>query len=359
MLRSRDQVLELSDKMKPLRRMRSVRMSSQKGFTVVEFMVAVVLLALLLLSAGSLFVYQTKSGREATQRVSSSEGLTMALNLMVQDVMHAGYGLFNYSDDRSSVSLFLDTTTNPPQPGTAYRRMFLSYGKYLNDISICSSTATFTNTVGSNWMTTLSPSEVGGLISEEGGTKAVSFLLINPALAPTFSSGTNKYTYNLSQPLKANDTYAPAVAYYLGRYYNGALDLSASPGADRPYNVLLRNGPTADGRPQILLGGGGDLRVVDLLVWAYFFDGARHWAPTPIVDSNLNVLTQYQSDDAKTNFADCASLVPNLRWLEIWIGYQYGQECASSDSTKDVNGKCWGATVYSKTRVSPRNLRLQ
>jgi prepilin-type N-terminal cleavage/methylation domain-containing protein len=337
-------------------------MTPQRGFTIVEFMVAIVLLSLLLLSASSLFVYQSKSGREATQTVASSEGLSMAMGLITQDVMHAGYGLYNYTSalDKSSMSIFLDDLS---AGNKSFQKMYINYGRYLTFPGVCTSTATFQPaTAATTWTSALTPSDVGCLMAPPTSSPAVvNFSLSNK---PTFNSATNQYNYTFegSGQLAGTQSYAPGISYQLGRYYDGAL--AAAGDAKKPYNVLMRNALTTSGAPQILLGAMGDLRVTEFHVWAYFFDssGNRAWSPKPIVDSNFNVLTTYQSDtatDAKTFGCSTCPPITDLRWLEIWIGYQFKQACASGDPTQDVNGNCWGATMYRKTRVSPRNLRLR
>jgi type II secretory pathway pseudopilin PulG len=337
-------------------------------------MVAITLLALMVVAAGSLIVYQSSTGRESTQRRTAGESLGLAMMMIRQDVMHAGYGLPDnaQTEDRiMRLAVWLEDAVNDSK-GSWYRELYVNNGRYVLIDSLSTSPAIISSGLltGTQWTTInskLTPYDVGCLllVNESTGLDPVDSdtgrqtRRLKFSGTPTFTAPST-YTYDLSPAAAAVFTYAPGICYKLEPF-----DASAGYEATtNPYTKLVRNGRTPDGKSQVILGGDPNFRVVDFRVRAMFYGKKkpalgppdneiwRRWSPGPPPPPYVMKL------DDNSNSHDFNMLYPeDLRFLEILIGYQNSKPCGASD-TKDPAGVCWGPTFYRTMQVSPRNMVL-
>ncbi len=119
-------------------------MNNQKGFTLVEMMVAGGLLVIALAGAMSFFIYQSHKGSDATTIKGARENLTLALMLIQRDLMAAGYGVMgvstidpktlsvvptaSYGLDKVNGNLYSSTDSTTLQPD----KLHIGYGTFLD-----------------------------------------------------------------------------------------------------------------------------------------------------------------------------------------------------------------------------------
>lgn len=84
--------------LKPTAALNAGRVHTQRGFTLIEFMVAAILGLIVLLAIGGAYVSTQKVNEVATSRVTRQQELRMANNLLIRDARMAGsFGCANLS----------------------------------------------------------------------------------------------------------------------------------------------------------------------------------------------------------------------------------------------------------------------
>lgn len=323
-------------------------MKSSKGFTIIELVVALLVLSLVVVTAVSFFVYQSGYGRESSKQKFARESIALAMMMIRQDVMHAGFGVY----DKPSLSLHLaDFTPSVSENGkvkylAAYRELYVNYGRYLQgDYSATTSNIFTSNAYFNGWgnsslTTNLTPIDIGCLLHFKAGIPTdtrgvVNFNGYQPA-------GSDTYTYSLDTTLSPPDFsggpyYAFAVCYKLSPQ-NPAQPFDAE---TNPYTRLTRNGET-------ILGGEPQFKVTDFRVRAMFFNSGEIWSPDCDSDGNCIANRDFDSSTFALNLA-------NLREVQITVVYRLSQQRAIRDPSKTTPVEEQWTRDYSRTiRVSPR-----
>jgi type II secretory pathway pseudopilin PulG len=282
--------------------------TAARGYTIAEFMVAMVLLGMIIAMAISVFMTQGRYSRDAAKKLSVDESIVIALMVMKQDIMHGGLG----AADRPDLSVLLKTKNSD---GNSYKELYVNYGRNLNTEptdpteagNAYTSKVYFQGSGGSTtWTSSLSSSEVGGLISDAGEA----LLLKGPP--PTGPP----YTYTLTSGQSGSEVYAPAVSYALIN------------------DVLYRNRlPRDDGKIDgtVLMGNDPMYRIIQFGVRAMFYhDSKVVWSPV-----NGDSTKDFDKFDRS-----------ELRNLEITLTYQVKQD------------NVWSSTRTERMKVAPRTLVL-
>jgi len=232
---------------------------NQKGFTIVEVMVALATMAVLLAIIGSFLMYTGRYARSRTQQVDTRETLYLGLEMIRQDILQAGLGLRGTtlldSDPSSPMQVAVKMTDDSAaysavaaddHPKGAYPRgfakLYLSYGRHLKskypvDASFADDSANPANPSNPNifthyaWkkvddatqsagdpvilsnstgfyvapsLTRISAYDVGYLLGTDG-----TVTLLIPQMTGTAFSG----TYDFAGALTTGTYYVPAVSY--------------------------------------------------------------------------------------------------------------------------------------------------
>jgi hypothetical protein len=279
-------------------------------------MVAITLTGLIIIVAMAFFMFQSTHGREATTTRVSREALSLAMLMLRQDIMHAGFGVA----DKPELALYLSN-----QSGGAYTRLYVNYSTYLSEAF---QTVGYFTPVTSTWTSdVLGPYDVGGLISDNVGAanRIATLTCTNPSGPAPYS-----YSVTLGSGMVSTDNFAPVVSY---AFENGALK--------RNGKVLLGDDPSDPTAPR-----DRTLRVTGFLVYAMFFtkiSGVQTecWAPAlpPGTDPSK------RSD----NFNNLPAA--DLRLVEATLQYQLRTEAAVKTGDQESG---WSPTFSKTIRVAPR-----
>jgi prepilin-type N-terminal cleavage/methylation domain-containing protein len=244
-------------------------MNKSKGFTILEMVAAMTVLALVLVLANGFLQFQTKQGRGSSVRKMAHEAATVALMTLRRDLMHAGLAL---QGNRSLALLAKDQATGSGTPDELY----VSFGGYLS---------MYLNPENQNsfWVPFLSNNsyfEVSGasevILENVGGwidEKAVKCVIIQDTtgalttqdvtVSGSVNTDTNVGNLTLSLGSTVTGQLSPAISYKLQLTGAG----SYNPG------TLLRN-------DQPIAGGGlstadmkQQLKVTDFQIRAHYSDG--------------------------------------------------------------------------------------
>ena len=204
-----------------------IRMTSRRGFTIVEFIVAILILSLVIVAAISFFIYQSGYGRDASKKRDVRETVALALLMIRQDIMHASYGVA----DKPQTGLYLKNPTSPRRPTATRTENSMSITEdtfrpsYSVTPNVFSSSGYFFMAGGSNWISSLGTYDIGCFLSDTPDVRDYD--------RPVAAIGTNyQYTLEAGAP---NANYAPGISYKIQR--NAAAEIIA----------LLRN-------EQVILG---------------------------------------------------------------------------------------------------------
>jgi type II secretory pathway pseudopilin PulG len=296
-----------------------VRVRNAKGFTVLEYVIALTLLSLIMVMVVTMFRSQSQYGRDTGKEIAVDEAVSMALMLIRQDIMHAGLGVA----DKPKLAVFLQTKV-----GSGYEELYLNYGRYLDTNyavpdNVFAKPAYAKNMSGTQVNTEafisqqtrykyLQPSDVGAMISYDPSAGTVTGHTITSTTA-----GETPYEYTFTVNPALTGTVAPAIRYSLQS------------------NALMRNSET-------ILGGETNFRVTSFSVRASFWDsatGSTVWSPTA-------------GDSTK----DFDKLLPSkLRYLEVTIGYQIRRETLAQQTGTAAG---WSRTISKSIMVAPRTVML-
>ncbi len=334
-------------------------MRNQKGFTLIELMIGMLILGMAIAGALSLFIFQSKRGHESFRDKTTDERVFAALALISRDIQQAGFGI---SADHTKLALHVQTTSGAPDA------LYVSYSDYLSlqylerssDLKFlrmntiwCDTcldapyqgyvklvdpsrlvlqgipqrtTDTLNGSIGAVLADTNPTSKTTPPVSVEVDVKATT------AVANMSVLGTQDWTFPfVTSSLAPNTVVVPAVSYRMVKvdrtesFYGTSKTVS--------YYSLWRNrGKDADPYGEPLLGwhpsndpnqdrGDKFLNLVDFKVRRQYSDG--NWDPAG---------------------ADPA----NVRLVEISLSYQVNKGSGGATS--------WGSTVKRTLRISPRNL---
>lgn len=279
-------------------------MNDSRGFTITELMISVALLGAVIASAASFFIYQSGYGRTSATQKRTRENITLAMNMIRHDILHAGYGV----NDRPTLALRLNN-----QDGDVYKNLYVNYGRFLSNEVTSSTVNVFSDYA-------YFEGDGGNSVSVDGWS-GISF---HP-----FES--NKLMVESNDPLDLVEIQNGVVQTDTGQ--NMYAGTAYTPGISYTYDstkkALLRNG-------EVILGGEPYFSVEDFQIRARFVVGTDDfWSPVA-TDTNKD----FEVQD-----------ITNLRALEITTQYKMKMsEGASVDKS----------TLYSKTiQVAPRALVLQ
>ena len=310
-------------------------MRNTKGFTVLEYVVALTLLSLVIIMVVTMFRSQSQYGRDTGKEIAVDEAVSMALMLIRQDIMHAGLGVA----DTPRLAVFLQDDAGD---GSGYRELFLSYGRFLETSyelpdNVFSDSA-YANISGSDISEDafisdtgrykyMQPADVGAMLAYDAGTDTVSSHEVTKV---TDGTGTfAPYPYMFTVTGSVSGKVAPAIVYKV-------LNSSQFPSSCAPPTSALIRNFDASGCGRIILGGEPNFRVTSFRVKAQFFvkgTGAV-WAPP-------------------SGFA--AMFPRNLRYLEVTIGYQIKRETLAQ---KTGTAPGWSRTFSKSIMVAPRTVML-
>lgn len=279
-------------------------MKSRTGYTIVEFIVAILVLSLVVVTAISFFIFQSGYGRDVSKKRDVRETVSLALLMIRQDIMHAGLGVA----DKPQMALNLRSKTGD---GSAYQELFVNYGRYLDtryspSPNVFANPAYFSISGGGNLTTSLTPYDIGAFLSDSR--------VIVDYQRPVTVIGPSQYQYTLAAGSAAGN-YAPAISYAVQNY------------------ALVRNGTDPAGNPQIILGGDPSFRVTGFRLRAMFYSAGEIWSP------DGNSAHDFESTSFNLDFKD-------LRVIEVTIAYQMKEESV------------WSADFTRSMRVSPRTVVL-
>ncbi len=310
-------------------------MRNAKGFTVLEYVVALTLLSLIMIMVVTMFRSQTEYGRDTGKEIAVDEAVSMAFMLIRQDIMHAGLGVV----DKPKLAVFLQ---DDPGDGSGYRELYLNYGRYLkisydpdkNDnvfnrkaYEIASGSQISSNLFmpeadqadKDRQKQFMQPADVGAMISYDVGTDTVS---THEVTNFTDNDGPPQnteppFTFTVSPSLPGSRYVAPAIVY---KVQSNALI--------RNFEFDVTSGIRTGG--QIILGGEPNFRVTSFRLKANFKGNV--WAP---------------------DNGTFASMQPtDLRYLEVTIKYQIRTETISAGNTG------WSQTYSKSIMVAPRTVLL-
>jgi prepilin-type N-terminal cleavage/methylation domain-containing protein len=330
-------------------------MRNQKGFTLMELMIGMLILGMAIAGALSLFIFQSKRGHESFRDKTTDERVFAALALISRDIQQAGFGV---SAEHAKLALHVKKTSGAPDA------LYVSYSDYLGlqyleraselkflrmnsiwcercldapyqgYVKLVDPSRLVLQGIPQRTSNTLNTS-VGAVLADTTPTSSTSppvpvevDVKATTAVANTSALGTQDWTFPfVASTLAANTVVVPAVSYRMVRvdrtepFYGSSKTIT--------YYSLWRNrGKDANPYGEPLLG----------------------WYPTTdIGDKFLNltdfkVRRQYSDGNWDTAGADPG----NLRLVEISLSYQVNKGSGSATS--------WGPIVKRTLRISPRNL---
>lgn len=349
---------------------------NQKGFTIVEVMVALATMAVLLAIIGSFLMYTGRYARARTQQVDARERIYLGLEMIRQDIMQAGIGLRGTaladSDPGSPMQLAVKMTNDSPaysavaagdHPKGAYprgfARLYLSYGRYLKTkwpvdpnvvdptSATCDNPNIFTHfawkkvddatqsagdpvTLSSSLglsvapaCTKISPYDIGYLLGSDG-----SVIQLDPQMVSSTFSGT--YTYTAA--LTSGTYYVPAVSYACVNCGTADTDLGAIvKNVDVSGSSTVILGPDPNKTPEERAQS--NIKVTALRVGAQF-PGEGALRPN---DSKPTIL---------------ASDWPNLKFIEVRVVYQVRTPTSSTSESE------WSDLYAAVVRAVPRLVQM-
>jgi type II secretory pathway pseudopilin PulG len=323
---------------------------SAKGFTMVEMVVGLFLVAMIILTAMSFMVFQSRYARSTTQHRSSREAISLSTNIIETDARQAGYGLCPDASqpiDPRNLAVFM-TGYKTSGADRWYENLYINWGTFLSDDP---NGFAHVDTVTANWVplpsvfddqmrnsaavtingtpqtlpatffpqayqqTTASQSvypfstslvtncvttselqqRIGALI---GFDSVLGYTTGRYAVKLTFNTGTNKF--DLASPTTGGHYYAPAVAYT----YSGDPDYA-----------IFRNG-------ERIIGGRVDLRVTGFRVRATFYD----------TSNPVNPVTGTPEWECPTHGQQFSAFkIDYLRNIMVEIRYKLRQEFETND----------------------------
>lgn len=100
--------------------------TDSRGFTLVEVLISVFLTAIIILIGFSFFIYQSRGSGTAAKEMVSDEEISLTLNLLKRDILHAQDGL----NQNPELSVYV-TDKNNKSDG-AYHELYVNYARFLS-----------------------------------------------------------------------------------------------------------------------------------------------------------------------------------------------------------------------------------
>lgn len=272
-------------------------MKKSSGFTILESMISLVLLAFAVVGAFSFFIFQSAGGFDSSRRKFADENVFLTQAILTRDIMHAGYGvalhpeLAVYVRDNLGVDgsdeLYLNYTNHLtadqiPEglPNAAALDLIKAYNVFFDGrtdlykgVFSIPGTATSAFPLPALPKTTTAR-DIGAFICSSGAATAPVPYRVEVNVATAASTGqnaqlTDRNDWNFPLLTAATPTHVatPAISYKLGYI---TVD-------NEQVKALWRNGGNLVGTPVTpLLGGEPFFQVRDLQVRLQFADGS--WA---------------------------------------------------------------------------------
>ncbi len=261
-----------------------------KGFTLVEVLVSVLISAIIILMGFSFFIYQSKGSGTAAKEMVSDEEVSLTLNLLKRDIIHAQGGI----NQNPELAVFVTDENN--KADGAYHELYINYGRILSGhfspaVNVFKSFAYLTQNAvaGSQFMielpmiqTPTTPSldaqaqglqqdflaHIGAAIIEPNPYAPGTIIVrdVNGATTGAAGSRACQFTFTGGGPGMAKYNFTPATVYRWGQ-------VQVAPGEQ--YGVINRNG-------RLLLGGSRTLTVQDFRIRGLFVDTdgvTLRWTP--------------------------------------------------------------------------------
>ncbi|AFM25806.1 PilW family protein [Desulfomonile tiedjei] len=330
-------------------------MRNQKGFTLMELMIGMLILGMAIAGALSLFIFQSKRGHESFRDKTTDERVFATLALISRDIQQAGFGV---SADHAKLALHVKTTSGSPDA------LYVSYSDYLSlqyldratDLTFlrmntiwCDrcldapyqgfvklvdpsrlvlqgipqrSSNTLNGSVGAVLADTTPTSKTTPPVSVEVDVKATT-AVVNPSVL-----GTQDWTFPFvtSSSLAPNTIVVPAVSYRMIKV-DRTESFYGSPKTVSYYSLWRNRGSDANPYGEPLLG----------------------WDPTTDRGDKFMNLVDFKVRRQYTGGSwDTGGDPANVRLVEISLSYQVNKGTGGATS--------WGSTVKRTLRISPRNL---
>jgi prepilin-type N-terminal cleavage/methylation domain-containing protein len=365
-------------------------MRNSKGFTLVELMVGMLILAAAIAGALSFFIFQSQRGHESFRDKNTDEAVFSALTVMSRDIHAAGLGVVS---DYPKLALLVRRTPNLPDA------LYLSYNEYM-DIQYYERDANLTflrgasiwcakgscrdvQTTGTGYqgyvtladtsnlrlyaipkrISTSLNSNVGAILVDVNTAAAeaeardvnVKLSTATPRLNPL---GTEDWTFPIvaeGTPLASTMLAVPAISYKIKYYY---ADGTLYTGSSTPPSYTAANG-VMFGSLWRNRGPDGNAYSVPILGWS-------PQGGNPFINvRDFQVRRQYKDGgwDVVRNAAagETQEISPNprnVRMLEIALTYQTNISKSTVQTGTDRPKAVWSQPVTRVMRVSPRHLAL-
>jgi len=331
-------------------------MRSTRGFTLAEMMVALLLLGLLFTSVISFMIFQKTYGGAETRKRTGRETLSLASQMIKNDVLHAAYGVADHPE------LGIYVTDPYPTSGNAeyYRGIYLNWGRYLTGTSPYASPNIFKNRAhfdgslqGRTEFTNYLRASLGATSQGPGVYEAACLLESDGSSITTFIPvGDNLISSLSGLGLIAGYVYAPALSYTCNNCPD-ASGYDASRGG-----TLLRNGQPLLGEDIAMVQPRSAIRVYGLEIRLMFYgrrrgslgSDATWWSPQPPPE-----ITQYATSVPVTD------LYPkDLRLVDIRIKYKLHQHGGSTKQTGAGEPMSYaGSPLFTEIiKIAPRSTAL-
>ncbi len=371
-------------------------MKNSKGFTLIELMVGMVILAAAIAGALSFFIFQSQRGHESFRDKSTDEMVFSALALLTRDVHSSGFGcvtqrpklaslirrVANYPDELYvSYSEYLDMQYHDRDTGLSYLRsnsifcegvVDVTYQGYVKLTDITNlrlfaipkrNSATLNTNVGAILTTPTAtvkdplPEPIPCDVNVKGSTAVDNITIL----------GTQDWTFPITAPtgwtLSVGDTAIPAVSYKVRYYRSDGTLYTGTPPSDLYENTtgtifgsLWRNrGPEANpyGVPLIgwsPKGGNPFINVKNFTIRRQYADGG--W---DVANSSKGEIEEGFVPGG-ASFKDAK----NVRVMEISLTYQtnVSKETVQSGSSSSKPKAAWSQPMTRVIRISPRHMAL-
>lgn|GEM_PF-5988213 len=331
--------------------MKSSIIRNDGGFTLVELLTALIILAVIIIISFSFFIYQSRMAAASYKKSAGHESVAMALKLLQRDLAHAQNALYSNSE-----LAFLVTDENNLNDGF-YHELYINYSKFLNSHYVVTAPNVFTglgykrnSEVISGVFTIDASSEdernanlanIGcALIANDPYTAGnIQAKIVKGAFGGT---GTFPATFTLENPagLPGNYKLAPAIGYK-------RIDIT-DPVSLLPYGTLVRYGSNITGATNVgqrILGGEFQETASG--------DAGIGQVPTLVINEfrirclfvDLDGVTLVWVPSATKTFTGLPAA--NLRYVEVGIRYSTQEPMGSFGTPVTVN-------AIKTMRVSPR-----
>jgi type II secretory pathway pseudopilin PulG len=318
------------------------------GFTLVELLTGLIILAVIILISFSFFIYQSRMAAAAYKKSAGHESVAMALKLIQRDLAHAQNGL----SSNPELAVFATSSS-----GGFYHELYINYSKFLNSrysgtaniftspaykLTGAVSSGVFTIDAVSDAERNAALANIGcALIAIDPFITGAGNVLAKIVKGATGGTGTYPATFTLENTtgLPANFRLAPAIGYKLVTITD-PVNPASSYGALKRYGKNIRDNNNVG---QTILGGEFQETATG--------DSGMGQTPTLVINEfrirclfvGLDGVTLTWSPPTAFTSLPAA----NLRYVEVGINYSTQEPMESFGNTVTVN-------AVKTMRVSPR-----